>query len=180
MILLSMSSSDDQLISPFLWCFTSFSISQGTRVQLNGTYFYPLSFPLNSCHYFTYWRLLIVGNVITSTKRHTMSSLNIQFENECFEFPPQFFLHTSFPACVCTEVAYGQCVYSCCGVPPSTPLIVLHLSNGHIGHALTLSWLTPPPFLAPLLPPNCPCPCACLIPDGVDLRRSPLRPASLT
>lgn len=42
---------------------------------------------------------------------------------------------------------YMQCIYSCCGAPPSAPLIVLHLLIGHSGHALTL-WRAPPPSFA--------------------------------
>lgn len=68
-------------LSVFFCCFTSFSISWENRVKLNGIYFYPLSFPLNSCHYFTNWGQPIVGNVMTSTKGQNMlrfSSANLK------------------------------------------------------------------------------------------------------
>lgn len=51
-------------------------------------------------------------------------------------FPAYAFLWVC--VCIYKEVAYGQCVYACCGAPPSTPLIVLHLLIGHSGYALTL------------------------------------------
>lgn len=97
------SCSDDQLVCfVFLWCFTSFSISQETRIQLNGTY--SRSFLLNSFHYFTNWGWPFVDNVMISIKMTELgfksANLKIQFECECFKFLPQFFLHTPAYACM--------------------------------------------------------------------------------